>query len=148
MKSKKSFFNKTIFKKNVTLYWPLWAVYTVFLFCMQPMMIWVYNYNANRRNDYTMTDRVRDLISSLSMEGYILLIAFFAMLFGMALFNYLYNSKSANMIHSLPVDRTELFGTNVLSGLAFLVVPQLFVAILSVFVCLGYGITKVHYLGI
>jgi len=148
MKSKKSFFNKTIFKKNVTLYWPPWAVYTVFLFCMQPMMIWVYNYNANRRNDYTMTDRVRDLISSLSMEGYILLIVFFALLFGMALFNYLYNSKSANMIHSLPVDRTELFGTNVLSGLAFLVVPQLFVAILSVFVCLGYGITKVHYLGI
>ncbi len=148
MKSKKSFFNKTIFKKNVTLYWPLWAVYTVFLFCMQPGLIWVFNYNANRRNDYTMTDRVRDLISSLSMEGYILLIAFFAMLFGMALFSYLYNSKSANMIHSLPVDRTELFGTNVLSGLAFLVVPQVFVAILSVIVCLGYGITKVHYLGI
>lgn len=148
MKSKKSFFNKTIFKKNVALYWPLWAVYTVFLFCMQPMMIWGYNYNANRRNDYTMIDRVGDLISCLSMEGYILLIAFFALLFGMALFHYLYNSKSANMIHSLPVDRTQLFGTNVLSGLAFLVVPQLFVAIISVVVCLAYGITKVHYLGI
>ena len=148
MKSKKSFFNKTIFKKNVTLYWPLWAVYTVFLFCMQPGMLWVYNYNANFRTEYDMMDRVRDLISALSMEGYILLIAFFAIFFGMALYSYLYNSKSANMIHALPVDRTQLFGTNVLSGLAFLIVPQVLVAFLSVIVCLAYGITRVHYLGL
>ena len=148
MKSKKSFFNKTIFRKNVVLYWPLWAVYTVFLFCMQPGMIWVYNYNANFRTGYTMMDRVRDLISALSMEGYILLIAFFALFFGMAIYSYLYNSKSANMIHALPVDRTQLFGTNVLSGLSFLIVPQVFIAIISVFVCLAYGITRVHYLGI
>ena len=148
MKSKKSFFNKTIFKKNVVLYWPLWAVYTVFLFCMQPGSIWVYNYNANFRTTYVMMDRVRDLISCLSMEGYIALIAFFAIFFGMALYNYLYNSKNANMIHALPVDRTQLFGTNVLSGLTFLIVPQVFVALISVFVCLAYGITRVHYLGI
>lgn len=148
MKSKKSFFNKTIFRKNVILYWPLWAVYTVFLFCMQPGVIWVYNYNANFRMDYTMMDRVRDFISCLSMEGYILLIAFFAIFYGMALYSYLYNSKSANMIHALPVDRTQLFGTNVLSGLAFLIVPQVFVAMLSTIVCLAYGITRIHYLGI
>lgn len=148
MKSKKSFFNKTIFKKNVTLYWPLWAVYTVILFCMQPGVLWVLNYNANFRTGYTMEDRVWDLISCLSMEGYILLIAFFAVLFGMALFSYLYNSKSANMIHSLPVDRTQLFGTNVLSGLAFLIVPQVFVSILSVIVCLAYGVMKIQYIGI
>lgn len=148
MKSKKSFFNKTIFKKNVVLYWPLWAVYTVFLFCMQPGSIWIYNYNANFRTGYDMMQRVRDLISALSMEGYIALIAFFAIFYGMALYSYLYNSKSANMIHALPVDRTQLFGTNVLSGLAFLIVPQVFVAILSTIVCLAYGITRVHYLGI
>lgn len=148
MKSKKSFFNKTLFMKNVLLYWPLWGVYTIFLFCMQPGMIWVNNYNANFRSDYQMINRVRNLISTLSMEGYIVLIAFFAIFFGMALYNYLYNSKSANMIHALPVDRTQLYGTNVLSGLSFLIVPQVFVAILSVIVCLGYGITKVHYVGI
>lgn len=148
MKSKKSFFNKTIFKKNVVLYWPLWAVYTVFLFCMQPGSIWIYNYNANFRTGYDMMQRVRDLISALSMEGYIALIAFFALFYGMALYSYLYNSKSANMIHALPVDRTQLFGTNVLSGLAFLIVPQVLVAILSTIVCLAYGITRVHYLGI
>ena len=148
MKSKKSFFNKTIFKKNVALYWPLWGGYTVILFCMQPLSIWMYNYNASFRTGYDMMQRVRDLISALSMEGYIALIAFFAIFFGMALYSYLYNSKSANMIHSLPVDRTQLFGTNVLSGLVFLIVPQVFAAILSAIVCLAYGITRVHYLGI
>ena len=148
MKLKKSFFNKTLFMKNVVLYWPLWAVYTVFLFCMQPGSIWVYNYNASFRTGYDMTNRLRDLISTLAMEGYIVLIAFFAIFYGMALFNYLYNSKSANMIHSLPVDRTQLFGTNVISGLSFLIVPQVVVAILSTIVCLSYGITRVDYLGI
>ena len=148
MKSKKSFFNKTLFMKNVVLYWPLWVVYTVFLFCMQPGTLWVYNYNINFRIEYDMTDRLRYLISSLEMEGYIVLIAFFAIFFGMALYNYLYNSKNANMIHALPVDRTQLFGTNVVSGLSFLIVPQIFVSILSVIVCLAYGITRVDYIGI
>ena len=40
MKSKISFFNKTIFKKNVTLYWPIWALYTLILIIAQPLMLW------------------------------------------------------------------------------------------------------------
>ena len=30
MKSKTSFFNRTVFKKNVTLYWPIWVCYLLY----------------------------------------------------------------------------------------------------------------------
>ena len=43
MKSKNSFFNKTIFLKNVTLYWPIWAVYTLISVIMQPFLLWLFN---------------------------------------------------------------------------------------------------------
>ena len=32
MKSKTSCFNKTIFRKNMTRFWPVWAVYLAYLF--------------------------------------------------------------------------------------------------------------------
>lgn len=144
MKSKKSFFNKTIFWKNVTLYWPIWAVYAVILLLIQPVLLWLTQYDTRNRVNYTYSDRLSDFVSIFNMEPHIVLIAIGAVLIGMALFHYLYNSKSANMIHSLPVDRTQLFFTNVISGIAFLAVPQLISSILTAIVALSYGITQLE----
>lgn len=142
MKSKTSFFNKTIFLKNVTLYWPLWGIYTFILFCMQPFSLWMdYQNKVFYGESYT-----ENLVSVIGLTGYIVVIACAAVLFGMALFNYLYNSKSANMIHALPTNKAELFGTNVISGLAFLIVPQIFNFVLTLFICLANGETKIEYL--
>lgn len=69
-----------------------------------------------------------------------------AVVVAMALFSYLYNAKSANMIHSLPVRREELFVTNYLSGLLFMAVPQVIATLLGVFVCAAVGITELQYL--
>lgn len=144
-----SFFNKTMFMKNVTLYWPLWGLYTLILVIAQPIVLWLNSYyDGFMTAPPTGTERLRELIDRLYMEPYIWTIMIAAILFGMALFSYMYNSKSANMIHSLPVDRKELFGTNVISGLAFLIVPQIFTAILTLIVCAAYGIPKVYYVGI
>ena len=48
MKSRISFFNKTVFLKNVTLFWPIWAVYTLVLLTLQPVILW-FNYNDSYR---------------------------------------------------------------------------------------------------
>lgn len=147
MKSKTSFFNKTIFLKNTSLYWPLWGLYTLILLFVQPLLIWVEFYTSMH---YYGTDaisaRLSDVISILSPVPMIIIVAIAAVLIGMALFSYMYNAKSANMIHALPVNKTELFGTNVISGLAFLMVPQILAFMVSVFVCLAYGMTRVEYL--
>lgn len=148
MKSKISFFNKTIFKKNMTLYWPIWGIYTLLLLFFQPVILWISEYNSQFYNTYTYGDHLENLISVLSMNGYVILIAVTAVLLGMALFSYMYNSKSANMIHALPVDRTQLFCTNVISGLTCLIVPQILSAIITCIVSLSYGVKEIHYVGI
>lgn len=145
MKLKNSFFNKTIFKKNVTLYWPIWGIYTVIAVIMQPFLLWLFNNMSYYANEYTDKMKFRDLMDTLGFSGYVVLIAFAALLTGMALFSYMYNSKSANMIHSLPVDRTQLFGTALISGWTFLVVPLFVTALLSTFMCIIYTIPGVGY---
>ena len=148
MKSKISFFNKTIFWKNVTLYWPIWGIYTFFCFIFQPIMLWITNnmdYFYVGAEGYPDARQFRDLIDHLAFEPYVVLIAFAALLSGMALYSYLYNNKSANMIHSLPVDRTQLYGTALISGWAFLIVPLFATAVFSTILCLVYTIPGIVY---
>ena len=47
----------------------------------------------------------------------------YAILCAMAVWGYLYNSRSVGLMHTLPVDRTGLFVTNTLSGLAMMLIP-------------------------
>ena len=147
MKSKISFFNKTIFLKNVTLYWPIWVIYTLFLLGGLPVSLWFSMQNRYDVTALTEERMIRALYYTIQPTYYICVIAFAAVIIGMALFSYLYKSQSANMIHALPVDRTELFGTNVISGLVFLIVPQIFTFIMTILVCLNAGITRVEYVG-
>ena len=146
MKSKISFFNKTIFWKNVTLYWPIWGIYTLVSLIQQPIILWLCNITGSMMaNGYTKEQRFNDLISCLYFEPYVVLIAFGALITGMALYSYLYNQKSANMIHSLPVDRTQLFGTTLISGWAFLIAPLFLTAVATSIICAFYGISGYSY---
>ena len=151
MKSKKSFFNKTIFKKNVTLYWPIWTVYTILLLCVQPGVLGVNYYYSGRHNNgvsFTYGSLLSNFISVLQLDFWVYITTFVSILVGMAMFHYLYNHKSASMIHAFPVDRTQLFVTNVISGLAFLAVPQTLSAVVTAMIALCNGISEVHYAGI
>ncbi len=145
MKSKISFFNKTIFWKNVTLYWPIWGIYALISLIMQSGMVWLCNNMEFYFKGYSDEMQLRDLLDSLQFDGYVTLIAFGALFTGMALYSYMYNAKSANMIHSLPVDRTQLFGTTLISGWAFLVVPLFATALLTSLFCLIYTIPGIGY---
>ena len=145
MKSKISFFNKTIFMKNVTLYWPIWGIYTLISLVMQSGVVWLCNNMSYFGNGYSDEEQFRDLMGALHFEGYVVLIAFGALIAGMALYSYLYNSKSANMIHSLPVDRTQLYGTTLISGWAFLIAPLFVTALLTSLFCLIYTIPGIGY---
>ena len=151
MKSKTSFFNKTIFLKNTALYWPLWGGYTIALLFVQPFWIWMEFYQwsfSGRLTNYTLEQKMSTIISVLNIFPVIIIVTLAAVYFGMVLFSYLYHAKTANMIHSLPVNKTELFGTNVISGLVFLIVPQILTFLISMGLCLSYGMTRIEYLAI
>lgn len=145
MKSKKSFFNKTIFKKNMLLYWPIWVLYTIVLVFAQPLMFWSNCYYSRHYETYTYYDKLEDFVEVIYLDIHVYIIAYVALASGMALYHYLYNHKSANMMHAFPVDRTQLFGTNVISGISFLAIPQTISCLLLAIVAACNGVAELHY---
>lgn len=145
MRSKTSFFNKAIYKKNMTLYWPIWVCYLIYGMAKLGGSLWS---GLQQMTKITEERKLVVIVNSLSMWVDIWVIAAVVTVTGMAMFSYLFSSKSANMIHALPVTRKELFFTNVISGLSVLWIPQIVTFVLSVLVCLANGIALVQYLGI
>lgn len=114
--------NTTLFLKNVTRFWPIWGLYGVLWLLILPLTIL-------SEGPFTGAHLPRPY-SVLTPLG-LLMAAGFGVLAAMAVFSYLYNSRSVNLMHALPIRREGLFLTNYVSGLAFLVAPQAAVALLT-----------------
>lgn len=150
MQSKISYFNKTIFKKNITHYWPIWFGYLLVCLFEIPFGIYVSSrdvfYYTGLTPEELIEERTRSFVGLANSVMSPVLVFVVALIVAMAMFSYLHNSKSANMIHSLPVRREELFFTNYISGLLFMAVPQTVATLIGVFVCAAVGITELQYL--
>lgn len=145
MKSKTSCFNATILKKNIVRYWPLWALYLCYLLCLMSLELWRnlnVNYYGSERSERTFW-AIADIISVGLLPGPVFLVA---VIMAMAVFSYLYSARSANMMHSFPVSRLELFSTNYVSGLIFLLVPEMITFVVTMLVCFAKQITCIQYL--
>ena len=135
MQSKISCFNKTIFKKNLTRFWPFAVIYGVYLMMVHPMVMYLeISNNMQNGMDTKPWQVVGDHFTGMTEPVSVFLVA---IVIAAAVFGYLYQSRSANMIHAFPVTRTELFVTNYLSGLALMAIPQLLAALATNLVILG-----------
>lgn len=118
-------FNGTLFLKNFKRFWPIWLCYGLYWFFLLPVGL-LNNSRWERQGFYFPRGFILDHLSG----G--MLIAFgMGILCAMALFSYLYNSRSAGFYHSLPIRREGLFLTNYLSGVAFFTVPILVIAVIT-----------------
>lgn len=121
MKSKISWVNSTIYWKNIKRFWPLWVGYLLVLLVRFPWIL--YNWAVNN-----VGFEKRELIYVLLSNGAavdMIMILIASVICAMALWSYLYFPKSSTWAHALPVKRSTLFITNVLSGLSMLIVPIL-----------------------
>ena len=118
MKSRTSYFNATVFKKNLTRFAPAWGLYTIgLLLCLVSLI------------DSGSTWFAGNLCEFIQM-----LCVFtpcYALLCTQLLFGDLYNSRMCNALHALPLKRETWFGTHVLSGFAFHLIPTLIFALLT-----------------
>lgn len=122
MRSARSWFNWTLFQKNLTRFWPIWGLYLV---------IWLFALPINIiLNDYSVSFVRRGLLETIRMAGLPMSVVF-SLLAACAVWSYLYNNRSACLMHTLPIRREGLFLTNFLSGLAFFVGPNLVVFLLT-----------------
>ena len=134
MASKKSYFNFTIFKNNIGRHWPIWTGYLFLLVFTGPFSLFMSNSN------HSFVDK-RDFLYGLSTVMNIcaspVILSIFIVLSAMAVFSYQFNTRSAHAIHALPIAREGLFLTNYVSGLTYLLVPQLINYLLTTLVTLG-----------
>ena len=119
MKSRTSFFNITLFKKDITRFAPLWVLYTV---AMSLMMLTTYTTLGNYFSP------VREL--GRSIGGYSVINLLYGVLVAQLLFGDLFNSRLCNALHAMPMTREVRFGSHITAGLAFSIIPNLIISLL------------------
>ena len=136
MRSKTSCFNGTLFRKNLSRYWPLWGLAS-FGGAMFPLaMLLELLHNGFR---FWSPLETRQAYYTVLSYGVPVISIVYAILCAMAVWNYLYNARSVGMMHTLPVRREGLFVTNVLSGLTMMAIPYAVTGVLLVLVSLLFG---------
>ena len=140
MRSRASFFNGTLFKKNIRRFLPLWGLYTLALLLMLPVTTAssAVMYINNIQPDY---DAFAVAALGAAHYGGMILNFFYGCGCAMAVFSYLFNSRSAGMLHALPLSRECHFVTNAASGLSFGLVPMLVAAAITVPICAANGLS-------
>lgn len=129
------------------MYWPMWVIYLAYLICTMPLIVWRMATGEWYTSATELANRPYYIVNSVVSDQILAIPTFlFAVAAALVVFSYLYTGRNANMIHALPVNRKELFVTNYLSGLTFLVVPQLLVFVLTLLTCLANEITCIQYL--
>ena len=127
MRSATSYFNFTLLRKNFARFWPIWSLYGLFWLAVLPL-----NILSNRIHwDGGMARSLPLNYLDGGPSAAVTLTALFGLLCAMAVFSYLYASRSVGMLHALPLRREGLFLTNYLSGLLFLLLPNLAVFLLA-----------------
>ncbi len=124
MQSKTSFFNKTLFRKNITRFAPVWVIYTL---CLIVGVALVYTDSGADVRPFRFAQGLAGDVSQV-MGGVNLC---YALIVAQLLFGDLYNSRMCNAIHALPLRREGWFFTNILSGLCFSLAPTLVMTAVS-----------------
>ncbi|MBQ5739237.1 MAG: hypothetical protein IIV78_02385 [Oscillospiraceae bacterium] len=109
-----SCFNKTLFKKNLQRFWPLWLGYALIWFVILPL-IQFSDLLYGHMNGNTLA--VSRTILETSVIGGLIMGVIFGLLFAMAEFSYLSNGRATQGLHALSSRRETFYITNYLSGL-------------------------------
>ena len=138
MQSKTSFFNGTLFRKNLTRFWPLWGGAS-FLGCLFPLALLLQL--VRDRGYFLAGDPLEFANAYYNVVAYAvpILSLLYAILCAMTVWSYLYNARSVGLMHTLPITRRGLFVTNFLSGMAMMVLPYAVTGALCILISLAYG---------
>lgn len=115
MRSRTSFFNKTVFFKTIQRFWPLWLGHAVVWFLLLPLEL----INRFGRENVTWLRVKADILTAAT--DYSGVIAFlFAILAAMAVFGWLYSTRSVSFMAALPVRRESMFLSSYAAGFVML----------------------------
>ncbi len=131
MQSKTSFFNMTLFKKNISRTWIVGLLYFVILLLILPVSFIINT--AHTKDDwysqlgYTMEMRLYDHMSNIPTTPFAIVVA---IVVTAITFWYLFNKRDNYMMHSFPVSRKSLYFTGVLSSMVVSCAPVVLVSLI------------------
>lgn len=136
MKSKISFFNAGIFKSMLKRFWPLWTAYFAVWFMCLPLPLLVARLQGVKESAVTVVAAaMKASVDASVVSGFLM-----GILAAMAVFGFLYNSRSCGMIASTPVRREAVFCSAYLAGALPVLAANLFIAVLNWLFTLSSGI--------
>ena len=112
MKSRTSFFNGTVLKKDITRFAPVWGIYMLFL---------LVDSLTGARNDQKeiLAASLADMMRTMSVVNLV-----YGGVCANMLFGDLFQSRMCNALHAMPMRRESWFFTHVCAGLLFSLVPN------------------------
>lgn len=130
-----SCFNGTLYRKSLARFWPLWGLWGLIWMFLVPLRV-LNRYFEILRWDASISRAQESLYENAQRLGELLpmgvwLACAFGVLAAMAVFGYLYSTRSACMMHALPLRRESLFITQYLAGLSFLLLPLAAVGVIT-----------------
>lgn len=135
MQLKTSFFNPTLFWKNLKRSWPLWGGITA-LGSLVPLFLMLSSIGTNMQ---LYKDDFADLLYNAAVYFAPWFAFFYALMVAMFVWSYLHNNRAVGMMHSLAINRTCLFVTSTLSGLAMLLIPYVVVGAMLCLFAASFG---------
>ena len=115
MRSRTSFFNGAVFRKNLSRFAPVMALDTLFLIIMV-MMTWSRTGEANRC--YYFMGQVEGMMGLMGIVNLV-----YAAVVAQLLFGDLFSSRMCNALHAMPLRRECWFVTDVVSSLVYSLIP-------------------------
>ena len=151
MQSRTLCFNGTLFRKNLSRFWPLWGLAS-FVGALFPLALFLQLVREHTRVDALEMTGAYYAAVSWAIPALSLC---YAVLCAMTVWSYLYNARSVSLMHTLPIRRRGIFFTNFLSGMAMMLIPYAVTGALCVLVSLyahafdpvGLGITILAVVG-
>ena len=136
MRSKTSFFNLTIFKRSVSRFWPIWALYAFAWLLAMP----VHFLSGPYGDTENLGSLANQYITGLGVYAGVIGGAVMAIAAAMAVWSFLYSARSAHGIACLPLRREGVWCSAMLAGLVPAVAIYLIVGLLTLLVW-PYGAT-------
>ncbi len=129
MKSRISFFNGTLFRKNMTRFAPVWGCYQL---CLLLGLVVMYVDQNTRQVNFWFASHMAQCIQVMGVVNLV-----YGPVAAQLLFGDLYNSRMCNAIHAMPIRRETWFLTNVISGITASLVPTAVMALLAIPLLMG-----------
>ena len=123
MKSRTSFFDKTVLKKDLTRFFPLWALYLMVGLLIMHILSGFYGDYFNDRS-YSTARALNTMIGPLGILN-----ACYAFLAAQLLFGDLHNTRLCYGVHAFPQRRECWYLTHTVSGLLMGLVPPMVIAL-------------------